>query len=101
MARGQMNDDELDVEMLMFDLQRRIDANPAAGRTHGNQIPFPRAAKVRALVDRDRTRRHARVMRAQSKGTVDIELVTDLRTMIMFGRAIWISAWRKIPADWN
>src|SRR5437867_12787074 len=43
--------------------------DPAAGRTHGNQIPFPRAAKVRALVDRDRTRRHARVMRAQSKCT--------------------------------
>ena len=33
-ARGQMNDDELDVEMLMYDLQRRIDATqlPADAR---------------------------------------------------------------------
>jgi DNA-binding HxlR family transcriptional regulator len=30
-ARGQMNDDELDVEMLMFDLQRRIDVDQLPG----------------------------------------------------------------------
>src|SRR5262249_56346402 len=30
-ARGQMNDEELDVEMLMYDLQRRIDASQLPG----------------------------------------------------------------------
>jgi DNA-binding HxlR family transcriptional regulator len=39
-ARGQMTDDELDVELLMFDLSRRIDRNQLPGGRHIIHVAF-------------------------------------------------------------
>ena len=64
MGTRSMNDDELDVEMLMYDLQRRIDATQLPGGRTVIKFLFRGAAKVRALVDRHPTRRDARIMRA-------------------------------------
>ena len=80
-ARGQMNDDELDVEMLMYDLQRRIDATRLPGGRTVVKFFFhalPKFGNWWIVIEPDGTRilcvHNPRV-------PVDIELITDLRTM--------------------
>ena len=78
-ARGRMNDDELDVELLMYDL--------IAGSMRPNSqveersIEFlPRSSKVWTLVDRPQN--GTRELCVDNPGKeVDVHLTTDLRTM--------------------
>ena len=80
-ARGQMNDDELDVEMLMYDLQRRIDATQLPGGRTVIKFLFrglPKFGHWWIVLEPDGTR----VLCVHNpRVPVDIELVTDLRTM--------------------
>jgi hypothetical protein len=80
-ARGQMNDDELDVEMLMFDLHRRIDtAELPGGRTVVKFVfrSLPKFGHWWIVIEPDGTR----VLCVHNpKLPVDVELITDLRTM--------------------
>jgi len=80
-ARGQMNDAELDVEMLMFDLQRRIDATQLPGGRTVIKFLFralPKFGHWWIVIEPDGTR----VLCVHNpRVPVDIELVTDLRTM--------------------
>jgi hypothetical protein len=80
-ARGQMNDDELDVEMLMYDLQRRIDATQLPGGRTVIKFCFralPKFAHWWIVIEPDGTR----VLCVHNpRVPVDIELITDLRTM--------------------
>src|SRR5215472_14603577 len=80
-ARGQMNDDELDVEMLMYDLQRRIDtAQLPGGRTVIKFVfrALPKFGHWWIVIEPDGTR----VLCVHNPQVpVDIELVTDVRTM--------------------
>src|SRR5262249_9167152 len=79
--RGQMNDDELDVEMLMYDLQRRIDASQLPGGRTVIKFLFralPKFGHWWIVIEADGTR----VLCVQNpRLPVDIELITDLRTM--------------------
>jgi DNA-binding HxlR family transcriptional regulator len=80
-ARGQMNDDELDVEMLMYDLQRRIDAEQLPGGRTVIKFSFralPKFANWWIVIEPDGTR----VLCVHNpRVPVDIELMTDVRTM--------------------
>jgi DNA-binding HxlR family transcriptional regulator len=80
-ARGQMNDDELDVEMLMYDLQRRIDAEQLPGGRTVIKFLFrtlPKFGQWWIVIEPDGTR----VLCVHNpRAPVDIELVTDLRTI--------------------
>jgi DNA-binding HxlR family transcriptional regulator len=80
-ARGQMNDDELDVEMLMYDLQRRIDAAQLPGGRTVIKFLFrglPKFGHWWIVIEPDGTR----VLCVHNpRVPVDIELITDLRTM--------------------
>ena len=80
-ARGQMSDDELDVEMLMFDLHRRIDvAQLPGGRTVVKFLfqSLPKFGHWWIVIEPDGTR----VLCVHNpKVPVDLELITDLRTM--------------------
>lgn len=80
-ARGQMNDDELDVEMLMYDLQRRIDADQLPGGRTVVKVCFralPKFAHWWIVIEPD----GQRVLCVHNpRLPVDIELISDLRTM--------------------
>ena len=80
-ARGQMNDEELDVEMLMYDLQRRIDADQLPGGRTVIKFLFhalPKFGHWWIVIEADGTR----VLCVHNPQLpVDIELITDLRTM--------------------
>jgi len=80
-ARGQMNDDELDVEMLMYDLQRRIDVDQLPGGRTVIKFLFralPKFGHWWIVIESDGTR----VLCVHNpRLPVDIELITDLRTM--------------------
>ncbi len=80
-ARGQMNDDELDVEMLMYDLQRRIDASQLPGGRTVVKFWFrglPKFAHWWIVIEADGSRM---LCVDKPRFPVDIELSTDLRTM--------------------
>jgi DNA-binding HxlR family transcriptional regulator len=80
-ARGQMNDDELDIEMLMYDLQRRIHSDQLPGGRTVVKFHFralPKFAHWWIVIEPDGTR----VLCVHNpRVPVDIELVTDLRRM--------------------
>lgn len=80
-ARGQMNEDELDVEMLMYDLHRRIDVAQLPGGRTVVKFRFrnlPKFGHWWIVIEPDGTR----VLCVHNpKVPVDIELITDLRTM--------------------
>lgn len=80
-ARGQMNDDELDVEMLMYDLQRRIDAEQLPGGRTVVKFSFrglPKFSHWWIVIEPD----GSRILCVHNPGVpVDIELISDLRTM--------------------
>jgi hypothetical protein len=81
MARGQMNDDELDVELLMYDLHRRIDDKQLPGGRTVIQFRFrdlPNFGHWWIVLEKDGTRE----LCLHNPGKeVDIVLTTDLRTM--------------------
>jgi DNA-binding HxlR family transcriptional regulator len=80
-ARGQMNDDELDVEMLMYDLQRRIDVDQLPGGRTVIKFVFralPKFAHWWIVIEPDG---HRVLCVHNPRVPVDIELITDLRTM--------------------
>jgi len=76
-----MNDDELDVEMLMYDLQRRIDATQLPGGRTVIKFLFralPKFGQWWIVIEPDGTR----VLCVHNpRVPVDIELISDLRTM--------------------
>jgi DNA-binding HxlR family transcriptional regulator len=80
-ARGQMNDDELDVEVLMFDLHRRMDTNQLPGGRTIIKFTFPGLPKFGhwwVVLEADGTRE----LCVDNPGKpADVEIVTDLRTM--------------------
>lgn len=80
-ARGQMNDDELDVELLMFDLHRRIDAGQLPGGRNVLHFQFrhlPKFAHWWIVFEANGTRE----LCVHHPGKeVDLNLTTDLRTM--------------------
>lgn len=80
-ARGQMNDDELDVEMLMYDLQRRINAEELPGGRTVIKFFFsglPKFGHWWIVLEPDGTR----VLCVHNpRLPVDLELTSDLRTM--------------------
>ena len=80
-ARGQMSDDELDVEMLMYDLQRRIDAEQLPGGRTVIKFFFralPKFGHWWIVIETD----GSRVLCVHNpRLPVDIELISDLRTM--------------------
>jgi DNA-binding HxlR family transcriptional regulator len=83
-ARGQMNDDELDVEMLMYDLQRRIDETQLPGGRNVIKFVFrklPKFAHWWIVVEAD----GKRVLCLHNpRLPVDVEVTTDLRTLNEF-----------------
>jgi len=81
-ARGQMGDDELDVELLMYDLCRRIDGvQLPRGRTViGFNFPrLPKFAHWWIVFEADRERELCVLRPAR---TVDVQIRTDVRTMV-------------------
>ncbi len=79
-ARGQMNDDELDVELLMYDLHRRIDATQLSGGRTVIKFFFRGLPKFGHwwIVLENGTRE----LCVDSPGKeVDVQLTTDLRTL--------------------
>jgi DNA-binding HxlR family transcriptional regulator len=81
-ARGQMNDDELDVQMLMVDLARRIDESQLPGGRNVIQFIFPGLPKFTrwwVVIEKDGTRE----LCANNPGkSVDVEIRSDVRTMV-------------------
>jgi DNA-binding HxlR family transcriptional regulator len=80
-ARGQMNDDELDMEMLMYDLQRRIDADQLPGGRTVIKFLFralPKFGHWWIVIEPNGTRM---LCLHNPRVPIDIELITDLRTM--------------------
>ena len=80
-ARGQMNDEELDVEMLMFDLQRRIDATQLPGGRTVIKFVFrglPKFGNWWVVIEPNGTRT---LCVHNPWVPVDLEIVSDLRTM--------------------
>src|SRR5215471_10322919 len=79
-ARGQMNDDELDVELLMYDLHRRIDAAQLPGGRTVIKFSFrglPKFGHWWIVLENG-----ARELCVDNPGKdVDVHLTTDLRTM--------------------
>jgi DNA-binding HxlR family transcriptional regulator len=80
-ARGQMSDDELDVELLMHDFSRRIDETQLPGGRNVIRFVYNGLAKFAHwwIVLEENGRRELCVINP-GKG-VDIELRSDLRTM--------------------
>jgi DNA-binding HxlR family transcriptional regulator len=80
-ARGQMSDDELDVELLMHDLSRRIDEKQLPGGRHVIQFVFNGLTKFAQwwVVLQENGERDLCVENPKKK--VDIQLRSDLRTM--------------------
>jgi DNA-binding HxlR family transcriptional regulator len=80
-ARGQMNDDELDVEMLTYDLQRRIDGTQLPGGRTVIKFVFRKLPKFGhwwIVIEPD----GSRVLCVHNpRLPVDIEVTTDLRSM--------------------
>ena len=80
-ARGQMIDEELDVEMLMYDLRRRIDATQLPdGRTVIKFVfrALPKFGHWWIVIEPD----GQRILCVHNpRVPVDIELISDLRTM--------------------
>jgi DNA-binding HxlR family transcriptional regulator len=79
-ARGQMNDDELDVELLMYDLHRRIDATQLPGGRTVIKFLFRGLPKFGHwwIVFENGTRE----LCVENPGKeLDVQLTTDLRTM--------------------
>jgi len=81
-ARGQMEDDELDVQLLMLDFMRRIDADALPDGTTVVQFSFPglpRFAHWWIVVDS----RGRRELCATNPGRdVDLRIRSDLRTLV-------------------
>jgi DNA-binding HxlR family transcriptional regulator len=81
-ARGQMNDDELDVEMLMQEFSRRIDATQLPGGRTVVQFVFPGLAKFGRwwiVLEANGTRE----LCADNPGQeADVQLRSDVRTMV-------------------
>jgi len=80
-ARGQMSDDELDVELLMYDLHRRIDESQLPGGRTVVKFHFPRLPKFAhwwIVLEGDGTRE---LCVDNPHREIDVEIVTDLRTM--------------------
>ncbi len=80
-ARGQMSDDELDVELLMHDFRRRIDREQLPGGRAVIQFVFPGLAKFEhwwIVFDREE---ESELCTKNPGKPVDIQLRTDLRTM--------------------
>ena len=79
-ARGQMNDDELDVELLMYDLHRQLDATQfPGGRTVINFLfrGLPKFGHWWIVLENG-----ARELCVDNPGKeIDVLLTTDLRTM--------------------
>lgn len=79
-ARGQMNDDELDVELLMYDLHRRIDAAQLPGGRTVIKFLFrglPKFGHWWIVLENG-----ARELCVDNPGKeTDVHLTTDLRTM--------------------
>ena len=80
-ARGQMNDDELDVEMLMYDLHRRIDTSQLPGGRTVIKFHFLNLPKFGHwwIVLEENGKRELCVHNPAKP--VDVDLTTDLRTM--------------------
>ena len=80
-ARGQMNDEELDVEMLMFDLERRVDAAQLPGGRTVIKFTLPALPKFAhwwIVIEPD----GSRVLCVHNpRLPVDIEIISDVRTM--------------------
>jgi DNA-binding HxlR family transcriptional regulator len=80
-ARGQMSDDELDVELLMYDFSRRIDGAQLPGGETVIEFVFPGLAKFErwwVLLDG----KGERELCLHNPGkAADVEIRTDLRTM--------------------
>jgi DNA-binding HxlR family transcriptional regulator len=80
-ARGQMGNDELDVEMLMVDLCRRIDSSQLPGGEIVIGFAFPRLPKFAhwwIIIEPNRERE----LCVDHPGKeVDVQIRTDLRTM--------------------
>jgi DNA-binding HxlR family transcriptional regulator len=81
-ARGQMSDEELDVEMLMLDFSRRIDATQLPGGRTVIQFVFPGLAKFGrwwVVLEENGTRE----LCADNPGKeADVQLRSDVRTMV-------------------
>lgn len=80
-ARGQMGDDELDVQMLMFDFCRRLDAAelPAPQAVIGFSFPgLQKFAHWWIIIEADRERE---LCVDHPRRTVDLQVRTDVRTM--------------------
>ena len=97
-ARGQMNDDELDVELLMYDLHRRIDATQLPGGRTVIKFLFRGLPKFGHwwIVLENGTRE----LCVDNPGKeVDVHLTTDLRTMAR----IWAGDMeiRAAKQDWS
>ena len=80
-ARGQMSDDELDVELLMHDFSRRIDETQLPGGGTAIQFVFPGLAKfARWWIVLEQN--GARELCVEDPGQeVDIQVRSDVRTM--------------------
>lgn len=81
-TRGRMADDELDVELLMYDLCRRIDATQLPDRRTVIGFIFPSLPKFAhwwIVVDSDRERE----LCVDNPGQrVDVQIRTDVRTLV-------------------
>jgi DNA-binding HxlR family transcriptional regulator len=81
-ARGKMSDDELDVELLMQDLSRRIDHNHLPGGRTVIQFVFPELTKFGRwwiVIESD----NERELCVDNPGkAVDIVIRSDVRTMV-------------------
>lgn len=80
-ARGQMSEDELDVDLLMFDLSRRIDTSELPGGRHVIQFIFTDLTHFQnwwIVLEQDGGRE---LCLQNPGGPVDVQIRTDLRTM--------------------
>ncbi len=80
-ARGQMTDDELDVELLMHDFRRRIDGTQIPGGRAVIHFVFPGLAKFEHWWIVFEGDGDSELCTENPGKPVDIQLRTDLRTM--------------------
>ena len=80
-ARGQMSDDELDVELLMHDFRRRIDRTQIPGGRAVIQFVFPGLAKFEHWWIVFEGEKESELCTENPGKPVDIQIRTDLRTM--------------------
>lgn len=85
-VRGEMRDDELDVQLLMQDYCRRIDASKLPGKCTVVGFTFPRLPKYSRwwIVIEGEREREACVIHPGKE--VDVEIRSDVRTMV----EIWV-----------